>query len=422
MSATPPIVKDWKHFARTYTAHPLAEIFPMIDPESKDYGSLLGSISVFGVLEPIVLTRDMRVLDGRNRLRAACESVHADDAEKAPKFVFFDQLPIDHELVTERDYVASKNLSRRHLTDEQKAAAVALLFRGHTERANEARKDGLRRGTQAPKSRRGEITPTEKPTERTRDKVQREAGVSEHKARQALAVAEADPELAKKVVAGDVSLKDAAKQVGRAPKRREARSPTCVRPTRKPSTPAECLRPLADAINAVHAESHDVQTSMMAADYGVSLIDRMVERLSERDRDVLRDRLARLTMKLGGAVSEAPAEAQHYAAVAALPSKQRARFEALVDHEVQRRVQQELRERHPELVAQLEAERDAYMTKHLAAATMKASMHAILSESDYRLLLNVLHPDRAPEDRRDKFARAFDAVRKLDPYIQAVKA
>jgi hypothetical protein len=106
---------------------------------------LSGSISVFGVIDPIVLTRDMRVLDGRNRLRAALEAVHADDDEKAPKFVFFDQLPIDHELVTERDYVASKNLSRRHLTDEQKVAAAALLFHGHTERAADLRKDAIRK-------------------------------------------------------------------------------------------------------------------------------------------------------------------------------------------------------------------------------------------------------------------------------------
>jgi hypothetical protein len=213
LPAGAPVIKDWKHFARTYTAHPLAEIFPMIRPESKDYGSLLGSISVVGVLEPIVLTRDMRVLDGRNRLRAASEAVHADDDEKAPKFIFFDQLPIDHELVSERDYVASKNLSRRHLTDEQKAAAVALLFHGHTERAAEARKEKLRRGTEAPKARRGEFTTTEKPAQRTHEKVQKEAGVSEHKARQALRVVEANPELAKQVVAGEVSLRDAAKQV-----------------------------------------------------------------------------------------------------------------------------------------------------------------------------------------------------------------
>jgi hypothetical protein len=36
--------------------------------------------------------------------------------------------------------------------------------------------------------------------------------------------------------------------------------------------------------------------------------------------------------------------------------------------------------------------------------------------------LGLLHPDRAPADRRERFARGFDVVRKLDTYIQAVKA
>jgi len=80
---------------------------------------------------------------------------------------------------------------------------VALLFHGHTERANEARKEKLvpgavhRRGENTPTKKpadlgRGEITPTRKPAERTREKVQSVAGVSEHKARQALRVVALD--------------------------------------------------------------------------------------------------------------------------------------------------------------------------------------------------------------------------------------
>jgi hypothetical protein len=103
-------------------------------------------------------------------------------------------------------------------------------------------------------------------------------------------------------------------------------------------------------------------------------------------------------------------DAQYRADAATLPARGRARLEkleaqlrAMFDDEVQRRVQQELRERHRELVAQLEAERDAYIKKHLAAATMKASMHAILSESDYRLLLSV----RPSHESRSKSSLAI---------------
>ena len=77
------------------------------------------------------------------------------------------------------------------LTDEQKAASVALLFHGHTERAVEARKEKLIPGA---RTRRVETDTTSKPAHRTHEKVQKEAGVSQHKARQALRVVEASPE------------------------------------------------------------------------------------------------------------------------------------------------------------------------------------------------------------------------------------
>lgn len=44
-----------------------------------------------------------------------------------------------------------------------------------------------------------------------------------------------------------------------------------------------------------------------------------------------------------------------------------------------------------------------------------------ITVDDYKFLLNCLHPDRAPEDRREKFARAFDVVRKIEPYIEQLK-
>jgi hypothetical protein len=122
-------------------------------------------------------------------------------------------------------------------------------------------------------------------------------------------------------------------------------------------------------------------------------------------------------------------EARYRQDVDTLAQKDKRRVEKLEEQlrstyveEVQRGVQEEYKRQQADLIAEMVAERDAYMKKHLATATMKASMTAILTEDDYRFLLNVLHPDRAPADRRDKFSRAFDIVRKLDPYIQAVRA
>lgn len=205
-----PVVKDWQEFARTCTAHPLAEVFPLLDEDSKDFIDLVGSISIYGVLDPIVLTRDMRVLDGRNRLRAALVTLHPDDAEHAPRFVFFDELPIDHDTLDEAGYVAAKNLHRRHLTDDQKAAAAAAIYHGHKAAANESRKKHLIPGAI---HRGGQTSTTMKPAKRTHEKVQEAAGVSERKARQALALVEEAPELAKEVIDGKVTLREAAKRV-----------------------------------------------------------------------------------------------------------------------------------------------------------------------------------------------------------------
>ena len=53
-------------------------------------------------------------------------------------------------------------------------------------------------------------------------------------------------------------------------------------------------------------------------------------------------------------------------------------------------------------------------------AALSQGISAQMTPDEYRFLLQTLHPDRAPEDRRDKFAKAFDIVRKLDNYIAVV--
>lgn len=50
---------------------------------------------------------------------------------------------------------------------------------------------------------------------------------------------------------------------------------------------------------------------------------------------------------------------------------------------------------------------------------MRDGIPAQMTVDDYKFLLNVLHPDRAPKDSQsqEKFAKAFDIVRKLHPYF-----
>lgn len=75
----------------------------------------------------------------------------------------------------------------------------------------------------------------------------------------------------------------------------------------------------------------------------------------------------------------------------------------------------------PEILRELEQRKDEYIKKNASMARLSAGIKPIITEAEYKLLLGLLHPDRAPEDRRERFARGFDIVRKLDSYIEAVK-
>lgn len=95
----------------SYPSHPLADMFPMI-PEA-DRKLLADDIVTFGQRDPIILLDGM-VLDGRNR-HWACGF-----AEIEP---IYEQYSGDDPL----NFVLSKNLHRRHLTESQRALIAAAI-------------------------------------------------------------------------------------------------------------------------------------------------------------------------------------------------------------------------------------------------------------------------------------------------------
>lgn len=111
--------------------HPLANLFPLIEGEA--YEQLVDDVRQNGVREPIVLL-DGKILDGRNRYRAGLEAgFFTPSAEGSP--IPHPQYMFDHFGGIGKDldplaWVISKNLNRRHLTDDQRrmvAARVANL-------------------------------------------------------------------------------------------------------------------------------------------------------------------------------------------------------------------------------------------------------------------------------------------------------
>lgn len=90
--------------------HPVAELFPLL-PED-ELQALADDIGVRGLLQPIVLDSEGRVLDGRNRL-AACRV-----AKVEPTFETYDGDDPD-------GYALAVNIARRHLSKGQQAMVIA---------------------------------------------------------------------------------------------------------------------------------------------------------------------------------------------------------------------------------------------------------------------------------------------------------
>ncbi|MGH3635612.1 MAG: ParB/RepB/Spo0J family partition protein, partial [Mycobacterium sp.] len=102
--------------------HPVADLFPMLaDDELKD---LAADIAERGLLQPITLDTEGRILDGRNR-HAACAIAGIE-----PSFTTYDGDDPD-------GYALAVNIARRHLTKGQQAmvAARASCFMKQTEAA-----------------------------------------------------------------------------------------------------------------------------------------------------------------------------------------------------------------------------------------------------------------------------------------------
>jgi len=87
--------------------HPVSEIFPLMD--DNEYKIFKDDIASIGLLQPICLHSDGRILDGRNRYKACLE------LGIQPKFETWDG---KGSLVM---FVISMNLHRRHLNSSQKA-------------------------------------------------------------------------------------------------------------------------------------------------------------------------------------------------------------------------------------------------------------------------------------------------------------
>ncbi|HWJ71914.1 MAG TPA: MT-A70 family methyltransferase [Kaistia sp.] len=197
--------------------HPLADLFPLI--EGAAFDELVADVAANGLREPIVLHQGM-ILDGRNRwracwaagvepvlaifglrietptiaMRAALDgrSIRPDERQWLPQALA--GLPDDFPVagvpgVDPLAFVISKNLQRRHLTDDQRSMIAARLVTAERGRpADNAANGGISRQAAATLLATGEAS-----VERARTVVQR-----------------AIPEVASLVDRGEASVRSAA--------------------------------------------------------------------------------------------------------------------------------------------------------------------------------------------------------------------
>jgi hypothetical protein len=117
-----------------YEAHELANLLPMIDGQK--FTDLKADIKKNGILEPIVIFED-KILDGRNRHRAAKEVGHVFSAHN---FKFF-----EGDYAAAEAYVFSTNFLRRQLSNGQKVEVIKTMILKYPEESTRqiARRCGL---------------------------------------------------------------------------------------------------------------------------------------------------------------------------------------------------------------------------------------------------------------------------------------
>lgn len=212
-----------------YEVHPFADAFPLI--EGEEFDELVRDIKQNGLREPIVITRDKVLIDGRNRYRACIEA----------------SVDVVHETLGSRytekmilDLIVSKNLARRHLNQGQKAF-VGLEYERRYAVATKAAE--AERKTTPPDRRSSSNTPPDLEESSSRlanesvAKAAKVVGASRTAVAQAKAVQRDAPDLVEEVRSGKKALDAAYKET-----KRRAKSEPKPEPAPKPSAVMLTLR------------------------------------------------------------------------------------------------------------------------------------------------------------------------------------
>ena len=218
--------------------HPVANLFPMLSGD--EFADLTEDVRQHGLLEPIWLHPDGRIIDGRNRYKACLA------ADVEPSYRTWEG---SGSLV---EFVVSLNLHRRHLTSSQRAMAAleaeSELAKEAEERHRRAAAESNRRRAQQQSEELPDIAPPaiqrfEDPDPNARTSVGQAAkllGTNRQYVSDAKKLTAERPDLAEKVRTGEMSIPEAKKAINTErvqAKRTEQRERTASLAAREVPTP-----------------------------------------------------------------------------------------------------------------------------------------------------------------------------------------
>jgi len=242
-----------------------------------EFDALVADIKANGQREPIII-HEGKILDGGNRYRACME------AGIAPETIQYGGGNIV-------SYVLSANLHRRHLSAGQQAAIVAICQDWQTAQT-----------VGKPKS--CNLAPLATSADRASV-----SGVSERTQKDADKVAKADPELARQVAHGEVSLPKAVAQV-------EAKKPKKKKPNPLKPEPEPIDEELAEVrkengeLHTFCSEQGKIIKELLAENESLGTVDEADDKLAAAlaEAKKFREQVRLLTERINGLVN---AEAQH---------------------------------------------------------------------------------------------------------------
>jgi ParB-like chromosome segregation protein Spo0J len=182
---------------KVWKIHKAASAFPRMS--AAEFNELKADIAAHGIRLPILVNKKKdTILDGLTRIRIAHDLKLSDKDIPLEVFDGSDEDAV-HEII-------SRNIMRRHLTDDQRAALLAKLLAPQLEKEADAR---MKSGKAVSKSTQA----------RTWQPIAKGAKVSQHKARSALTLVKHAPRDLDNVIAGKERLAAAAKKAHKKVKR-----------------------------------------------------------------------------------------------------------------------------------------------------------------------------------------------------------